>query len=261
MKIAAMMRVKNEARWLEEVLASIQPLTKDILVFDDHSTDDTVPIARSMGCEVVHSPYEGLNESRDKNTLLAMVRAHYEPDYVLSIDGDEVLEAGAADRIRAKLDPATCLYQLHFRYIWNDRQHYRADGVYAKYVQWRLFSLVNQKGKLVFPSVPKRPDGRPNPNFHCGNTPLGLVGAGATLNVDVLHLGYMHAEDRIRKFHWYNHEDPDNRMEDCYRHMVIGDLPEFPAEMKRKHGGPLKLFTLPASKWPNFGQPCAMSKP
>jgi hypothetical protein len=49
----------------------------------------------------------------------------------------------------------------------------------------------------------------------------------------------MHAEDRIRKYHYYNTIDPNNEFEDQYRHMVIGDI--FPANYAGKWAGPLEL--------------------
>ncbi len=242
MRIVAAMRIKNESRWLREVLSSIHPLTRDIMVFDDASTDETPDIAREMGCSVFASPFPTAptDEARDKTWLLERVRA-LNPDYVLFSDGDEVLEAGAAEKIRQRLNPRDCLYCFPIKYIWNDRQHYRADGVYGRMQQWRMFSLIGQGGKLFYPS-------KGGANFHCGNAPKGLRGGGAMVPCDILHLGYMYREDRLRKYEWYRRIDPGNRSEDEYNHVLIGDT--FPADSKFVHGGPLKLFTLPLSKWP-----------
>jgi hypothetical protein len=60
--------------------------------------------------------------------------------------------------------------------------------------------------------------------------------------VRLLHYGYLHKEDRVRKFHWYNKIDPNNAFEDQYRHMVIGDV--FPADSSFKWAGPLELRSL-----------------
>ena len=67
MKIVAMLRVKNEERWLQEVLESILPLTEEILLFDDHSTDATRDIAEALKCTVIPSPFDPfvLDETRD----------------------------------------------------------------------------------------------------------------------------------------------------------------------------------------------------
>src|SRR5689334_19804583 len=123
MKVVAMMRVKNEGRWLAEVLMAIHQVTDQILLFDDHSTDDTRLIATKLGATVLPSPFDGtLDETRDKNYLLDEIRK-WKPDFVLSIDGDEVLERGAGDRIKNNLKPAYALYCFPIRYVWNDRQH------------------------------------------------------------------------------------------------------------------------------------------
>jgi hypothetical protein len=51
----------------------------------------------------------------------------------------------------------------------------------------------------------------------------------------------MRRSDRLMKYRWYNTTDPNNEREDCYRHMVQGDLPEVPAYLKLKRAGPLRL--------------------
>lgn len=238
MTIAAMLRVKNEARWIAEVLASILPLTERIFVLDDHSSDGTPEIAAQYA-EVLESPFlEGdTNESRDKQWLLNIVKAD-SPDYVLAIDGDEVLAPSAADKVRRRLKPEWCVYTFPIRYLWNDRQHYRGDGVYGRFQRASMFSLINQPD-ACFEST------QWGCNFHCGNVPAGLKGSGATVQSSLLHLGYMLPEDRIRKYHWYRQKDPIAKGEDGYRHMVIGDV--FPADSKFLHGGPLKLFPMPGS--------------
>jgi len=244
MRIAAMLRVKNEARWIGEVLQSIQPLTRTILVFDDHSTDDTAAIATQAGGYVVRSPFadpKDTDEVRDKNYALDILRRAINPEYVLCIDGDEVLEQGAADKIVPRLRPDTCVYSLPIKYLWNDRQHYRVDGVYGNYAaggRTSIFSLIGQ-GAVQFG---QHGGDQAKCGLHCGNVPRGLKGTGAWINATLLHLGYMLPEDRIRKYHWYNKKDPNNAYEDGYRHVIIGDL--LPPETKASHGGPLKIYAL-----------------
>jgi hypothetical protein len=58
------------------------------------------------------------------------------------------------------------------------------------------------------------------------------------------HLGYNDLEDRVRKYAWYNQMDPNNQPEDCYRHMVQGDITEIPADAVLRHAGPLRLQML-----------------
>jgi glycosyltransferase involved in cell wall biosynthesis len=231
MKIAAMLRVKNEARWITDVIASIRELCAEIIVLDDHSTDDTAALASAAGAKVIESPFELLDESRDKNFLLTLVSEKC-PDWVLCIDGDEVLEPGEYNHYkvvplilnRARWDA----YSLWIRYLWDSPSQIRTDGIYRKFSRPSLFRL---KRGQAFRNT------RYGGNLHCGNVPDFM--RGELLPVSLLHYGYMHREDRIRKYEWYNTVDPKNPFEDGYRHMVIGDI--FPAESKFRHAGPLKL--------------------
>lgn len=242
MKIVAMLRVKNEARWLAEVLASVLTVTPHIVVFDDHSTDETRDIARAAGAIVLRSPFDTLDETRDKNYLLDHVR-RLGAEYVLCIDGDEVLDACAAPLIHRAVDPKYSVYSFRVVYLWGDREHFRADGVYGRFHRASMFSLIDQPATAGYMATPY------GKNFHCGNIPQGLRGSGKSVDVKILHLGYMLPEDRLRKYAWYNEQDPNNNYEDRYRHMVIGDV--FPADSKFTHGGPLKVWALADGVFPS----------
>jgi len=58
--------------------------------------------------------------------------------------------------------------------------------------------------------------------FHCGNVPARAMLHALTIDAQLLHFGYMHAEDRERKYCWYNAIDPANPVEDRYRHVAAG---------------------------------------
>jgi glycosyltransferase involved in cell wall biosynthesis len=240
-----MLRVRDEARWIREVIESIKPLTTSILLFDDHSTDETPLLAAMAGAWVIPSPFEDTtDETRDKNYLLSIVRSE-KPDYVLAIDGDEVLAPGAAEKIRPMLSPHRSIYSLPIKFLWNDRSHYRCDGVYETYAKSgraSLFTLIGQSNEIRFAQY----SSAAKCNFHCGNVPRGLRGVGCWINAPLLHLGYMLQEDRIRKYKWYNDKDPANHYEDQYRHMVIGDI--LPADTVTRWAGPLKVYRLPESE-------------
>jgi len=236
MKIVGMLRVKNEARWIAEVLQAIQPACEEIVVFDDHSDDGTPDICASLGATVLSSGFEGLDEARDKNFLLDRARQRG-AQWLLAIDGDELLEASGVPNIREAVNDSDAYYCFRVRYLWNSRQSVRVDGVYREFYRPSLFRF--QDGcKFV---------GACAPNFHCGNVPAGLSGKkGKLLDVSLLHLGYMDPADRLRKYAWYNAKDtsPDLDREDHYRHIVQGDIPEVPADAKLKWAGPLQLETL-----------------
>src|SRR3990172_3235524 len=92
MDIVAALRVKNEGRWLREVLEAVQ-WTKAIYLMDDHSSDDTREIALSCGAIVMESPFDSFDEARDKEYLVRKIADHHRVGtWVLMQDGDEVLE-------------------------------------------------------------------------------------------------------------------------------------------------------------------------
>lgn len=235
MKISAMLRVRNESRWISEVLTSIAPLCSETHVMDDHSTDNTVDIARSHGAVVYSSPFEGLDESRDKGWLLDRVMEGH-PTWVLCIDGDEILEPGGAERLLEHArDPTVNALSLRVLYLWDSRDQYRADGVYGRFQRpsmWRAFH--GQRFRST----------RNGGNFHCGNTPYMPAARVRRTDVALLHTGYMLREDRLRKYEWYNQQDPNNLGEDFYRHVAQGDIPEVPASARLRWAGPLELRAL-----------------
>lgn len=234
--IYGMMRIKNEARWIERVLLEMLPVCEQILILDDHSTDETVQICRSIKRVMVfESPFEGLQETRDKNWLLEQIERIARPDdWILALDGDEELAPGAREEILRLVSQPSGIdaYRFQVLYLWDRPDQIRVDRWYADFRRASLFRL--------------RPGARFGSSngggFHCGNT----AGARSVGNCDVklLHWGYMNREDRIRKYEWYNAPDkqPIPMLEDNYKHMVVGDL--FPADSVFRWAGPLELRAL-----------------
>lgn len=227
-----MLRVRNEARWIEPVLRSIQGCCDEIHVMDDGSDDGTPEICERMGVNLYHSPFSTLDETRDKNWLLDRIESKTIPDVILCIDGDEELEPGGAEVLRASAQSGTC-WSLKVAYLWNDPRTVRTDRVYGRF---QRASMWRHTRGLRFPATGN------GGNFHCGNVPVSVRKSIIQLPVKLLHYGYMHSEDRIRKYRWYNQKDPNDAIEDFYRHIVIGDL--FPAESRFVHAGPLQLEPL-----------------
>jgi glycosyltransferase involved in cell wall biosynthesis len=246
MKIVGMMRIKNEQRWIARVLESMLPVCEQIFILDDHSEDETRDICRSYSqVTLFESPFEGLNETRDKNWLIEKVeRLAPESTWIVCIDGDEEIAPGSAEQIRWIADRQGATrgtFRFQVLYLWDSEAQYRVDGIYAGFHRPSMFRLVpGQRFHSAFGG-----------GFHCGNVPES---AGATrTNVKLLHYGYLHREDRIRKWEFYNTHDPRNRTEGyedtfperrTYPHIVQGDVPEVPANVKLMHAGPLKLQPL-----------------
>lgn len=238
-KICGMMRVKNEARWIADAVASmLRVCDGGVYILDDHSTDDTVAICKTAGAHVIESPFTKLNETRDKNFLLNIVKVEAAPDWVLCIDGDEVLETSAPERILWSIQSGVAdTYWLQALYIWDRMDQVRVDGVYREFVRPSLFNAKKGDGRFV-PTANGRGT---SANLHCMNVPMDISNSRGPCAARFRHYGYFDREMRLKKYEFYNRIDPNNEIEDCYRHVVQGDIPEVPGDATLRHAGPIKL--------------------
>lgn len=254
-KVAAMLRVRNESRWITRVIKSLVGLCEDrIFVMDDQSTDDTPFLAREAGAVVYSDPFPGepLNEARDKAWLTKQVIEDCNPDWILCVDGDEELEPLGAEKILSALRaPQADCYALPFLHLWDRPDQIRCDRWYSTFVRQSLFRA--SLGLTAWQSNYAAAGVDVHSGLHVGNSPGGNehIKTGV-LGAYLIHYGAMCREDRLRKYEYYNQIDPNNPMEDCYRHIVQGDIPEVPADAVLMHAGPLELRKLPASIAPKF---------
>lgn len=244
--IVAALRVKNEARWIAEVLGALSWCDKTYL-FDDSSTDDTGSIALACGATVLASPFKDFDEARDKEYITRQIAREYpESAYVLMLDGDEVLEPEGERLIREDIDlhPAGPCWTLPVVYLWNSRDQWRTDGVYGHFTRPSLFRLGTQHSFRLTANAG---------HMHCSSVPAAYLGRGVAGRARLLHLGYMDKADRIRKWKYYNGIDGKNRTEGfdplhpergAYPHIVQGDVPEVPADARLMYSGPLTLRPL-----------------
>lgn len=254
--ILGMTRIKQESRWIRQVLESFLPVCERIFVLDDNSSDGTPEVAESVSekITVIRSIETTLDESRDKSVLLQRVmdvvpdihlRGNVNsPFWCICFDGDEVLDEKGIRVIRYTL-PQTPnhAFKMPIRYLWNSDlsllttpgyRQVRTDGVYRNFARPSIFRLFNRGFRFQ-----QTPWGG---NFHCSSIPQELLGhAHVNIAAPLWHLGYNDQVDRLRKWDWYNTIDPGNAAEDRYRHCVQGDIPSVPPNLKLLHAGPLRL--------------------
>jgi glycosyltransferase involved in cell wall biosynthesis len=245
-EFVAMLRIRNEASWIEEVIRSTFPLCARVFVLDDHSTDNTAARADHIDPRVTvfPSPFRGLNESRDKNWLYDRIIEACKPEWILCIDGDEVLEGPAAEAIRKGISqhPEVDAWALKIEFLWNPRvktqewQQVRTDRIYGDFWRPSLFRPFHED--------PARPDsatllkefrfqstpfGRhvhgDKPNLHCSSVPQRRIHGFKRIPARLKHYGYMERAWRVSKLDYYTSIDWCNQAEDSYRHMCQGDAP------------------------------------
>lgn len=254
-KVACMIRARNEARWIGRTIESVKALCGDhVYVMEDGSTDNTRLESLAHGAAVIESPFEGqgLDERRDKNWFLARVKELCSPDWIIMLDGDEELQPGGCEIIRRELEknPAIDVLALGVLNLWDSVDQMRVDGVYRNMSRQSLFRA---NSGLEFRSFYEGEGANTNHvGLHCSNAPGLGVARPSYLAVFIYHYGPLHRADRILKYEWMLKIDPQNETEGFYIHMVIGDLPQFPASIQVKHGGPLKLEKLPPRLVPKW---------
>jgi GT2 family glycosyltransferase len=246
--IIGMIRARNEARWINRAIRSLYQVCEQVFVMDDHSTDHTAEIAEQNGAIVLPSPFDGpLDEPRDKNWMIQQIRKTVSDrwglitDWIFCIDGDEELAPNSREKVLSAInDHGADCFAVRFWHLWDKRDQVRVDRWFSNFCRLSLFRVVDG---VEFRSAY---EGRGvNTGLHCGNAPAGMN--SALLNVHLLHYGNMLREDRLRKYKWYQENDPHNEIEDGYRHLVQGDIPEVPVHLRLKHAGPLRLIPLPVN--------------
>lgn len=75
---------KNEADGIAACINAARSISNDILIIDNGSTDDTLPIALALGCTVYNEQWNGYGANKNKG----IKQARY--DWILSLDADEI---------------------------------------------------------------------------------------------------------------------------------------------------------------------------
>jgi glycosyltransferase involved in cell wall biosynthesis len=84
--ISGCMIVKNEELQIKKAIKSLQEACDEVIIVDTGSTDNTIAIAKEMGCDVYH--YEW-NHHYGRARNFSFSKAKY--NWILYIDGDEIL--------------------------------------------------------------------------------------------------------------------------------------------------------------------------
>ena len=222
-KIIAMYRVKNEARFIEQSLKSVIDICSEIVILDDNSTDETVEICSGFDkvTNILKQKELPLDETRDRNYLFETTQK-LDPDFILSIDGDEVFMPNAYEILLEELSiihPNSDMFDFQFLTLWDNVSTIRTDGIFGNYWQKRLLRMRNQPLSLLFVE-------NDNPgNIHCGSIPTSSVGFAkpAKSSVKIFHLASLDDEVRKQKYDYYTKTDPNSVLTGAYKHMISGE--------------------------------------
>jgi tetratricopeptide (TPR) repeat protein len=113
-RISLCMICKNEERFLDDCLRRAAAAVDEIVLVDTGSTDQTLAIAERHGARVLRVPWTD-DFSAPRNAGLQAATG----DWILVLDADEMLEDGAAGRIRQLVEDAGVAgYHLRFRNVY-----------------------------------------------------------------------------------------------------------------------------------------------
>lgn len=205
-KIVGMLRVKNGGDILRETLSAHSELCDEIVVFDDHSTDQTEQICKSFPKVVDYykSEYTEFNEARDRNHVLKMAQQR-NPDWIFCIDHDEVPEQTLIRDIQKIVNspnPEAKLYCFQICHIWNsgdmqDNTHFRVDGLWGTFYQGRLFKC--EPNQVI--------RNNEDDGLHVGSHPNIPAENRQTITYRIKHYGNADPVIRLKKYMWYTRTD------------------------------------------------------
>jgi glycosyltransferase involved in cell wall biosynthesis len=208
-RIIALLQARDEQRFLPGWLENVAPAVDGIVALDDGSADGTADLLRSHPnvVEVLQNPAGGNWDERANQMALLKAGRRHGSDWFITIDADERLEQRLVRDLRTVLVEAearqieACSLQL--RELWNNRRHYRTDGLWRGKARFRLFRNRDHHTKF---------DPRP---LHRHWMPLeiatNLSKVGAHLPYNLYHLRMIRPEDRAARHERYRTLDPDAR--------------------------------------------------
>jgi glycosyltransferase involved in cell wall biosynthesis len=101
MRLAAIILTYNEAQHIVDCIETLR-FADQIIVFDSHSSDQTVELAQRAGVQVIEHPFE--NYAQQRNAALDAV--HDSADWVLFVDADERVPQALAHEVRVSIETA-----------------------------------------------------------------------------------------------------------------------------------------------------------
>jgi len=143
MKISVYIIAFNESEKIRDCINSVL-WADEIILADSHSTDGTSEIAAELGAKVVHIPFNGYGDLRNKAI------AECCGEWILSIDSDERCTIEVRNEIMKLIDNAPLdIYHIPRRNFFMGRW-IRFSGWHPNFRQPQLF----KKGKMSYDLLP-----------------------------------------------------------------------------------------------------------
>jgi len=178
--ISAVIITFNCGEILKKTLEAVE-WCDEIVIVDSGSTDQTLDICRRFGCHIHHHPFEGYGKQKKHAVQLAKY------DWILSIDGDEVISNALQGEIESLLSKDSVNgngFYLPVTLVFMDRTF--RYGNENKMLHLRMFN----RNFGNFNELP----------VHEG---IQLEGITAALKHEILHYSYLNVHHYIEKLNKY----------------------------------------------------------
>ena len=218
MKIIGMMCVKNEQRWIWSVLRALH-FCDQILVMDDHSTDDTVYIAKRFpNVIVLPSPFDDYQEGRNNEWLVSKI-AELKPDWVVHVMGDETLEQDTWEKIQGLLaDPNVNVIRFNVVNFWDGVYKAPGDGHWGKrmaHAMWRFPKNVKLTYYPMHCGLPEQIEANMHPH----------PDEPQSVKLKLFHYGYSSTELRRQAYDFFVARDEDPKRLEEYK-VLLDEVPK-----------------------------------
>lgn len=204
-RVTLSMVVRNEeGRYLRAMLESLVGHIDGAVIIDDASDDATVAICREVLADIPLQLVENKTSMFSNEVSLRKLQweetVKTEPDWILSLDADELIEPAFWPRAQALLCSDTVeQYGFRLHDMWSATQ-YREDAFWNAHKQSRPFLLRYRKDyPYSWKQTPQ----------HCGRFPQNCDSFPmADTGYRIAHLGWATPQDRKAKFDRYQQLDP-----------------------------------------------------
>ena len=237
--IVCLLPARNCAHDLTAYFESVARFADAVVALDDGSTDDTraalerEPLVKVLLSNPRRESYQGWDDAANRNRLLEAA-GELNPDWILSLDGDERLDASDAAALRDFVEHEALpgyAYDMRVYRMSGDVDHYDAGGGQQPLRVCRLFA--HEPGQRMAGArlhlVPV-PDSIPRDRW-----------VETTLRIQ--HLANLTDERRRLRFSKYEEADPAREFQSEYRHLltpparVLPWEPRDPSLPVLAHGG------------------------
>lgn len=210
--VVCLLPARNAAVDLPGFLESASRFCDAVVALDDGSTDETRnlleahPLVKVLLSNPLREDYSGWNDAENRNRLLEAAAA-LNPQWIISIDADERIDASDALALRDFLDGDAlpgCAYGFQVFPMQEDLEHYSPRSLWV----YRLFAY--EPGQSF-----------PSKRLHFVPVPTSIPRAAwIQTRLRIQHLGGMTAERRRARFQKYREADPHNDYQEDYTNLL-----------------------------------------